>query len=93
MNYMNDLLFGVYPYLAGTVFLLGSWIRFDKDQYSWKAGSSQMLSSKGFRKANTQFHVGILLLFVGHLFGLLTPPSVYHAFGLTTEIKQLIYCE
>ncbi|MBT4766312.1 MAG: respiratory nitrate reductase subunit gamma [Methylococcales bacterium] len=90
MSYMNDLLFGVYPYLAGTIFLLGSWIRFDKDQYSWKAGSSQMLSSKGFRKANTQFHVGILLLFVGHLFGLLTPPSVYHAFGLTTEIKQLI---
>lgn len=90
MNYLNDLLFGIYPYLAGTVFLLGSWIRFDRDQYSWKAGSSQMLSSRDFRKANNQFHVGILLLFFGHLFGLLTPASVYHAFGITTEVKQLL---
>ncbi|MEE2766944.1 MAG: respiratory nitrate reductase subunit gamma [Pseudomonadota bacterium] len=90
MNYIHDLLFGVYPYIAGAVFLLGSWVRFDKDQYSWKAGSSQMLSDRGFRRANTQFHVGILLLFFGHLFGLLTPPSVYHALGLTAEIKQLV---
>ncbi len=90
MNYLNDLFFGIYPYLAGTIFLLGSWIRFDRDQYSWKAGSSQMLSSRDFRKANNQFHVGILLLFFGHLFGLLSPPSVYHAFGITTEVKQVL---
>lgn len=90
MNYLNDLFFGIYPYLAGTIFLIGSWIRFDRDQYSWKAGSSQMLSSRSFRRANNWFHIGILLLFFGHLFGLLTPPLVYHAFGLTTESKQLI---
>jgi nitrate reductase gamma subunit len=90
MNYFNELLFGIYPYLAGAVFLIGSWIRFDRDQYSWRAGSSQMLSSKGFRIANNLFHIGILLLFFGHLFGLLTPPSVYHALGLSTQAKQLM---
>ncbi len=90
MNYFNELLFGIYPYLAGAVFLIGSWIRFDYDQYSWKSGSSQLLSSKGFRVANNLFHIGILLLFFGHLFGLLTPPAVYHALGLSTQVKQLM---
>jgi nitrate reductase gamma subunit len=90
MSYFNELLFGIYPYLAGAVFLIGSWIRFDRDQYSWKAGSSQLLSSRGFRIANNLFHIGILLLFVGHLFGLLTPPAVYHALGLSTQAKQLM---
>ena len=90
MSYFNELLFGIYLYLAGAVFLVGSWIRFDRDQYSWRAGSSQMLNSKGFRIANNLFHIGILLLFFGHLAGLLTPPAVYHALGLSTEAKQLM---
>jgi nitrate reductase gamma subunit len=90
MNYFNDLFFGIYPYLAGSVFLIGSWVRFERDQYSWKAGSSQMLSSREFRKANNLFHVGILLLFLGHLVGLLTPPALYHALGLSTQAKQIM---
>ena len=90
MNYFHDFLFGIYPYLAGAIFLVGSWIRFDRDQYSWKAGSSQMLSSRHFIKANNRFHIGILLLFFGHLVGLLTPPTVYHALGLSTQAKQIL---
>lgn len=90
MNYFNDLFFGIYPYLAGSVFLIGSWVRFDRDQYSWKAGSSQILSNKEFRKANNLFHIGILLLFFGHLVGLLTPTSLYHTIGLSTQNKQIL---
>ncbi len=90
MNYFNDLFFGIYPYFACAVFFIGSWIRFDRDQYSWKAGSSQMLSNREFRKANNLFHVGILLLFFGHLVGLLTPPALYKALSLTTETKQIL---
>jgi nitrate reductase gamma subunit len=90
MNYLNELLFGYYPYLAGTVFLIGSLMRFDRDQYTWRSGSSQMLRTKNMRIASNLFHVGILLLFVGHLVGLLTPPAVYHALGLSTSAKQLM---
>ncbi|MGZ5008312.1 MAG: respiratory nitrate reductase subunit gamma, partial [Methylobacter sp.] len=36
------------------------------------------------------FHIGILLLFVGHFVGLLTPPDVYHALGLSTSAKQIL---
>ncbi len=90
MNYLDTLLFGVYPYLAGTVFLIGSLIRFDRDQFTWKAHSSQMLSNKNMRLASNLFHVGIILLFVGHFVGLLTPPELFHALGISAAAKQLL---
>lgn len=86
---INNLLFGYYPYMAGTVFLLGSLVRFDLSQYTWRTGSSQLLhSNTTFRYAMNAFHIGIILLFFGHFFGLLTPPAIYHAFGISTGVKQ-----
>jgi nitrate reductase gamma subunit len=90
MSYLDSLLFGLYPYVAGTVFLVGSLIRFERDQFSWKSSSSQLLSAKELRRGSVYFHAGILLLFFGHLFGLLTPPAVYHALGLSTSAKQVL---
>lgn len=90
MNYLDSLLFGVYPYLAGAVFLLGSLARFERDQFTWKAHSSQMLNNKNMRLASNLFHVGILLLFVGHFVGLLTPSAVFHALGISAGAKQIL---
>lgn len=91
MDYLNTLLFSYYPYLAGTIFLLGSIVRFDLSQYTWKASSSQIFGSgRSFRIGMNLFHVGIILLFFGHLVGLLMPHSWYGAFGLTAQSKQLI---
>lgn len=86
---MNEFLFGIYPYIAATVFLLGSLFRYDRDQYTWKASSSQLLSTKGMRIGSNLFHVGIILLFFGHLVGLLTPHSVYEHF-ISAENKQIM---
>ncbi len=47
MHFLNMFFFDIYPYLAGTVFLVGSWLRYDYGQYTWRAGSSQMLDRKG----------------------------------------------
>jgi len=90
MTYLNTLLFGYYPYVAMTVFLLGSLARFERDQFTWRSGSSQLLRAKSLRLGSNLFHVGILLLFVGHFVGLLTPPEIYHALGLSTSAKQLL---
>jgi len=90
MSYLNQLLFGVYPYVAGTVFLVGSLVRFDRDQFTWKAGSSQMLRQRNMVVASNLFHVGILGIFFGHLVGLLTPPEVFHALGLSPGAKQML---
>jgi len=87
MQFLNMFFFDIYPYLAGTVFLVGSWLRYDYGQYSWRAGSSQMLSKKGMRLASNLFHIGIIGIFFGHIVGLLTPHWVYQSF-LPIAVKQ-----
>lgn len=90
MNYLNTFLFGYYPYIAIIVFFVGSAIRYDRDQYTWRTGSSQLLRAKELRIGSNWFHVGILLLFVGHFVGLLTPPEIYHGMGVSTSAKQIL---
>ncbi|CAK6500310.1 Respiratory nitrate reductase 1 gamma chain (plasmid) [Pantoea sp. Nvir] len=87
MHYLNVLFFDIYPYLCGTVFLIGSWLRYDYGQYTWRASSSQMLDKKGMRLGSNLFHIGILGIFFGHLFGLLTPHWMYESF-LAIATKQ-----
>lgn len=82
--------FGVYPYIALTVFFVGSLLRFEREQYTWKSDSSQLLRRGSLRVGSNLFHIGIISLFFTHLVGLLTPPAVYHAFGVTTEFKQMM---
>ena len=88
-NYINQFFFGIYPYIAITVFFLGSLLRYDRDQYTWKASSSQMLSKKDMRVGSNLFHIGIIMLFFGHLMGLLTPHWAYH-FMISAGTKQLL---
>ncbi|PWB46440.1 MAG: respiratory nitrate reductase subunit gamma [Nitrosomonadales bacterium] len=73
----NNLLFGIYPYVCLSVFAIGSWIRFDREQYGWTSASSQLLSTGGMRWASNLFHIGVLAIFGGHFVGLLTPHSVF----------------
>lgn len=89
MSALHHFLFGVYPYICLAVFLMGSLARFDRDQYTWKSDSSQLLRKRGMRWASNLFHVGILFLFLGHTVGLLTPHAVYEAF-ITPAQKQLL---
>lgn len=89
-DFLNQALFGIYPYVCLAVFLLGSLVRFDREQYTWKSDSSQLLRRGQLRWGSNLFHVGILLLFFGHLFGLLTPHSAYTAVGLTPGAKQIL---
>ena len=88
-HYINQFLFGIYPYIAITVFFMGSLLRYDRDQYTWKANSSQLLRKKDMVIGSNLFHIGIIMLFFGHLFGLLTPHSAY-AFLMTAGEKQLM---
>jgi nitrate reductase gamma subunit len=77
MNFIDQFLFGYYPYICLTVFLLGSLIRFDRDQYTWKSDSSQLLRHGQLRWGSNLFHIGILFLLGGHGAGLLTPHFLY----------------
>ena len=86
-DFLNNFFFNIYPYLCGTVFLVGSWLRYDYGQYSWRAGSSQILEKKILRIASPLFHVGILGIIAGHAFGMLTPHWMYESF-LPVPVKQ-----
>ena len=85
---LNHILFGWYPYFALTIFLLGSLVRFEREQYSWKADSSQLLRRKQLVAGSVLFHVGILVIFFGHAGGLLTPIAVFDALGISHGFKQ-----
>ena len=89
MSYINQFVFGIYPYLCLTVFLLGSLVRFDRDQYTWKSDSSQLLKAGQLRWGSNLFHLGILFLFFGHTVGMLTPHFVYEPF-MSAGAKQLL---
>lgn len=89
MNYLHQFAFQIYPYIVMAVFLLGSWARFDYAMYTWRSGSSQLLSSRGMRLGSNLFHVGILAIVVGHVVGLLTPHAVYELL-ITAPQKQLL---
>jgi len=90
MNMPLDLLlFGLYPYVALVVCVAACIIRFDREQYSWKAGSSQLLRGKGMVAASNLFHIGIIFVLTGHIVGLLTPEWIYH-YVISTPNKQLL---
>jgi nitrate reductase gamma subunit len=89
MNALDNFLFGFYPYICLTVFLVGSLLRFDRDQYSWKSDSSQLLKVGQLRLGSNLFHIGVLFLFFGHFFGMLTPHFVYEPF-IGAGAKQLM---
>jgi len=87
---INQLLFGWYPYLCITVFMIGSLVRFDREQYTWRSGSSQLLRRKQLTWGSNLFHVGIPIIFLGHFVGLLTPIAVFDFLGISHGFKQMM---
>jgi nitrate reductase gamma subunit len=90
---MKDTIFHIlfvwYPYVCISAFVFGSLIRFDREQYTWKASSSQLLRKRQLFWGSNLFHFGILFLFFGHTVGLLTPTAIYTLF-ITPETKQAV---
>lgn len=87
---MHHFLFGVLPYLAITIMVAGSIIRYDRDPFTWKSKSSQLLRKRSFVLGSVLFHVGVLMILVGHLVGLLTPIALFDALGVSHGAKQIL---
>ena len=88
-QFFNAALFGIYPYIALAILALGSVIRYDREPYTWRSGSSQLLRRRQLVWGSVLFHVGVLAIFGGHLVGLLTPLWVWNTLGVTHTEKQL----
>jgi nitrate reductase gamma subunit len=89
-GFFHTALFGVYPYIALSVFLIGSLVRFDTDQYGWRSKSSQFLRRKQLVWGSILFHVGIIGILLGHGVGLLTPVAVFEFLGISHGFKQMM---
>lgn len=87
---LNQIVFGVYPYIALSVLVIGSVIRFDREPYTWRTGSSQLLRRKQLMAGSVMFHLGVLAIFGGHFVGLLTPIAVWDALGVSHGAKQML---
>ena len=87
---MNNFVFGIFPYIALSVLLIGSIARYERDPFTWKSSSSQLLRRRQLVIGSVLFHVGVLVIFLGHLIGLLTPISLFHLLGISNEFKQTL---
>ena len=87
---MHNLFFGIYPYIALAVMILGSIARYERDPFTWKSSSSQLLRRKQLVIGSVLFHVGVLVIFLGHLVGLLTPIWIFDAMGISHGAKQTL---
>ncbi len=89
-DFLNQFFFGYYPYICLAVFVIGTLLRFEHGQHSWRSGSSQLLRRKQLLAGSVLFHVGVLVIFVGHFVGLLTPIAVFEALGVSHGAKQVL---
>lgn len=89
-TFLNHLLFGIYPYIALATLAVGSIIRFDREPYSWRTGSSQLLRRKQLMWGSVLFHLGVLVVLFGHIFGLLVPIWIYESFHVQHGVKQAL---
>ena len=87
---LNTLVFGIYPYIALTVLIIGSIVRYDREPYTWRSGSSQLLRRRQLMWGSVLFHIGILIIFFGHLFGLLVPIQIFDWLGIGHGFKQMM---
>ena len=87
---MDFFLFQLFPYIAFAVFVLGSILRFDRDPYSWRSKSSQLLRRRQLVIGSVLFHAGILVILAGHAVGLLTPVAVFDLIGISHGTKQMM---
>ncbi|OXT02078.1 respiratory nitrate reductase subunit gamma [Notoacmeibacter marinus] len=85
---LDFFIFGIMPYVALTVLIIGSIARYERDPFTWKSSSSQLLRRKQLVWGSILFHVGILVVFFGHLIGLFTPIWVLDLLGVPYGLKQ-----
>ena len=88
MYSFNTIAFAIFPYVALTIFVMGHLYRYSTDLYHWNSRSSELLDKSDHRYSITIFHWGIIVAFLGHLTGLLTPQWFLTQVGISAGLHQ-----
>ncbi len=87
-TYINNLLFTYLPHISFAIFWFGLITRLILANKTVQAQSTQLLADKRVKIGSNLFHVGIIMVFFGHL-TLFLPEELYHLV-MTTETKRII---
>jgi len=83
-------LFGVWPYLALTISVVGHVWRWREDQFGWTTRTSELLEKRWLMWGSPIFHVGLLFLVLGHALGLIIPESWTTAMGIDESMYHVV---
>lgn len=89
MDFWNQFLWIIYPYLMITTFVVVHIYRYNTDQLAWTAKSSEFLEKKSLKWGSMLFHIGIVLVFFGHVGGLLIPKSLMESLGVSEHLYHM----
>lgn len=76
LSQSQTLLFGVFPYIAISVFFLVTIQRYRAQTFSYSSLSSQFLENRQHFWGMVPFHYGILAVLLGHLVAFLIPANI-----------------
>lgn len=87
---MGTFLFEYLPYIAAALFVCGVTYRIAAEGSTVQALSSQFLSNdRVLQWGSNLFHLGIIMVFFGHIFGLLAPEWAYDWLITNEQKRQL----
>jgi nitrate reductase gamma subunit len=86
---MNEFLYVGIPYLAVTVAVLGTIVRWRTDRFSWSTHSSQFLENRALFWGSNMWHWAIVLILGAHLAPLVAPGWWTHLLGSTARLYVL----
>lgn len=87
---LEQFLWVVLPYIVLTVFIGGHIYRYNRDQFGWTTKSSELLEKKLLRLGSNLFHWGIVVVFFGHVLGLLIPVAFYESLGISESQYHML---
>ncbi len=90
MNVLNAFLFIGFPYAAILVFVIGLTLRYRRRGFTISSLSSQFLEGRKLFWGTVPFHVGLLVVFTGHLLAFLLPSFIL---GWNADPLRLIILE
>ncbi|MCA2190855.1 respiratory nitrate reductase subunit gamma [Nonomuraea cavernae] len=83
---IDIFLWGAFPYIAVAILVTGLIWRYRYDKFGWTTRSSELYESRLLRWGSPMFHMGLLIVLLGHLLGLFVPQSWTSAIGLSENI-------
>jgi len=86
---LETFLFGVFPYVATAVMIVGLIWRYRTNQFSYSSVSSQFLENRQLFWGSVPWHYGIILVLLAHLVGVVLPEQVKAINGVPVRLYIL----